>query len=240
MRNYIFLLLVLVLASSVQGTQDKKWWTTMEATFEAFDNGIFGIYVPQYFEGHKDLAPGESKISYPYYVAVKMHIVGGVYWVIQDPGTVFVIDSYGKILRRWDCGNTIEGAYSLPHHRPTNENKKETSLPTNNGFDESKTGVSLAFKPLDVNLNLTGSVSSSNTTPTTIVVENNTSWVPWAVVGLAVITGAYVAIKLNPKYPPSSSTPVVNGPGVVTGGVSKALFLPPHKAIGIGFSMAIH
>lgn len=87
-------------------------FTSSDQSKEAFSNNIFSCYESvERKDGYKIFA-GEDTISFPYYTTVKMEVVGGVFWVIQKPWTVFIVEK-GKITRRFDCRNTISGFYQL-------------------------------------------------------------------------------------------------------------------------------
>lgn len=119
MKKIIF---IFVIFSSFALGQGIKKFDSLDQLKEAVEIGTASFYEPQYFSGHKNLAPGEELVSFPHPTGVKMQVVGGVFWVLQRPGTKF-IGRDKKIIRRWDCGNRISGFFVFKKFQEQEEEK---------------------------------------------------------------------------------------------------------------------
>lgn len=115
MKNLIMFFVIFFILAVTLTAQDKKWGTWQEAK-EFYELNIVtindNIYEPSNVKGFKKTGVGEEIKTFQYYVTVKMDIVGGTFWVIQEPGTEFVVRG-NKVVRLYECGNRISGFYSL-------------------------------------------------------------------------------------------------------------------------------
>lgn len=126
MKKALFILLLLGFIALVVGTcnAQTKWASKEEAeeffslNYQNIDNHI---YVPKYLKGHKTLSENERIIMFSDYVTVKMKVVGGVFWVIQEPKTRFVANENEKIVRLEICGNKISGFKKLDISETTSD-----------------------------------------------------------------------------------------------------------------------
>ncbi|OIO29341.1 hypothetical protein COX93_00755 [Candidatus Nomurabacteria bacterium CG_4_10_14_0_2_um_filter_30_12] len=209
MKSLMFFVIIVFTITLIG--QDKKWGTKEEAR-EAFSNGIYQSYSPQFFSGHKDLGVGEDTISFPQFTLVKMIIVGGRFWVIQDPWVKFVIKDR-KIIRRWDCGNEVSGFYRLPTpDNPPPQIEKSVSVKTDS--------ISI-----NVNVDVKVSPDPRNTIPIAlagVIEENGGDWYIVAIVFLITAAAVAIAAILKPHYetPAPIATPTILPPDVITGGAN--------------------
>ncbi|HAS80961.1 TPA: hypothetical protein DD445_02050 [Candidatus Nomurabacteria bacterium] len=190
--------------------QVKKWNTEKESR-EFFELNIStindNIYYPIDKSRFKETGPDERIVTFPYYVTVKMDVVGGTFWVIQEPETEFVAKG-NKVIKLYECGNRISGFYIL----------------------QKPTTTSLAFKPATqappININLNVNNSSSYPPYQQIpVVESSTNYWP-LVIGATVVSGAAIVIALilnNNKTAPTTKD-IPEGPGGNTGPAWKIMF----------------
>ncbi|MFA5751148.1 MAG: hypothetical protein WC898_02555 [Candidatus Paceibacterota bacterium] len=119
MKKLLFILVFFSFVCASAQTKMKKFLSLPQLQ-EAVDLGTVNFYEPQFLSGHKSLADGEDTISFPYPTGVKMTVVGGHYWVLQKPGTVFVVKKGETTpIRRLDCGNKISGFFVFYPARPT-------------------------------------------------------------------------------------------------------------------------
>lgn len=111
----MFFVVFFILAVTLNA-QEKKWLSKEEAG-EFFDLNVENIenniYEPRDRKGFREIRFGEKIATFPYYVSVKMSVVGGTYWVIQRPMTKFVARG-DKVIGLYKCGNRISGFYRLP------------------------------------------------------------------------------------------------------------------------------
>ena len=178
MKNIIIFLLSFGVLSIF--AQDNKF-VKKEQADEAFANNLYFCYEPKFFDGHKKLGAGEDTISFSRYTLIKMAIVGGRFWVIQKPGTVFVVRDK-KIIRRWDCGNEITGFDRLPQP----EIKKEEAFIPLSMLSQLKITGPKGEKGNRGERGFPGKDGKDG--------ESSSTWLLWTIAGVTTVVAILVAI----------------------------------------------
>jgi hypothetical protein len=227
-------IVVFTLVLSIQVWAGEKKWDSLNKIEEAWDLKTGEFYSPKDKSGHKELEKGEKIMKSRLPTAVKMEVVGGKFWVLQESGTEFVMNSAGEFIRRWDCGNQID---SLVHLFRGNRAPRDTT----------KVAPLLTPPP---------SYHVDVTTPVTI--NNNPYWpeysakkgsnkTVWYVLGGIAVGGltyallrpeeqksAPVVVNNNITINPTPTDPKPKDPDPTTGG-----YLPPGKKVPAPISLKI-
>lgn len=229
MKKLIIFMLFFLFCTAILAAQQKKF-NTKEELIEADEIGTAGFYESSFKLGHVKLSAGESEKTFPDRIFVKMHVVGGNFWVLQKSGTVFIADSTGKIIRREDCGNKI---FEIMIPPPKKVVKAEP--PTESVVMKNKIDVYHHFDPITLTLI---SPTSDNDNHKEKSSFRNSFW-PY-VIGAAIL-GAGVGMGVWASHHENHNTTAA-ATGVAPGGTTlpafKMAFVPP-PSISIGFSVGI-
>ena len=122
----MFFVVFLVFALIINAQEKKKVFTSPDELRESYSINTYDYYESVYQKNGYKLFAGEDTVSFPYDVAVRMEVVGGIFWTIQKAGTKFITIGK-KIVRRWDCRNKISGFFRLPEK--TVEEKEGSYIP---------------------------------------------------------------------------------------------------------------
>lgn len=220
------LLFIMIFSFVCASAQTKlKKFSSLDQLQEAVDLETVDFYEPQYLSGHKGLADGEDTISLPYPTGVKMTVVGGHYWVLQKPGTVFVAKMGEKIpLRRFDCGNKISGFFVFYPE------KSGSGLQTGPKKSNNSPTLSLVELRQAVAEEIKKNKKNSNGSRKRPVEQKISSSFPWletaviaglAVIGYALLSGDGDSPQKDIYVPPTPVNP--DNWGGDTGGAARIL-----------------
>jgi len=194
MKNLLLVLIVVLSLRTTWGQQNENMlFISSNQSREAFNNNIFLCYESVDRKNGYKIFEGEDTISFPYYTTVKMEVVGGTFWVIQEPWTVF-ITRRSKITRRFDCRNIISGFYRL-YPRPDNPPPQQEK------------SVSVKTDSINVNVNVDVKVDNSSI-PLALagIVEEDYDWTTVIIVGIITIGAVAIAWICKPIHETATPT----------------------------------
>ena len=104
-------------------------WAERDEALESLETGMGEVYAPHVKSGFKPLAEGEHRCGFETSPLVRMHVFGGVRWVIgSTESEAYVCDENGNVLRMWVCGNGVDEVF-IPVYsfrRPSTPVRRDT------------------------------------------------------------------------------------------------------------------